>query len=121
MPLHYGLSINQMANLFAQISNYLSQNQRMPRGDARLRTESGELNQIAERLRTRRRVLKLTQEQLCGRLAGVTNSRWIANRKEIVHLEAGTRIVSDLELLALAQALDCSAGWLLSGEVADPS
>ncbi|MBB6050728.1 helix-turn-helix domain-containing protein [Armatimonas rosea] len=92
----------------------------MPRGDTRLRTESGQLNQIAERLRARRRVLKLTQEQLCGRLADVTSSRWIAARKEIVHLEAGTRIVSDLELLALAQALDCPPNWLLTGEEATP-
>ncbi len=87
----------------------------MPRGDARLRSEEGKINQINERLRTQRRARKLTQEQLCGRLADVTDGRWIANRKEIIHLEAGTRIVSDLELLALAKALDCSPCWLLTG------
>lgn len=93
----------------------------MPRGDARLRTQSGHLNQIAERMRTRRRVLKMTQERLCGRLADVTGASWVAARKEIVHLEAGTRIVSDLELLALAQALECSASWLLTGVETTPT
>jgi transcriptional regulator with XRE-family HTH domain len=88
----------------------------MPRGDARIRTEDGALNQIAERLRSRRRVLKLTQETLCARLADVSSGRWVANRKEIVHLEAGTRIVSDIELLMLAKALGCSPAWLLTGE-----
>jgi transcriptional regulator with XRE-family HTH domain len=88
----------------------------MPRGDARIRTEDGALNQIAERLRSRRRVLKLTQETLCAKLATVSAGRWVANRKEIVHLEAGTRIVSDIELLMLAKALECSPCWLLTGE-----
>jgi transcriptional regulator with XRE-family HTH domain len=87
----------------------------MPRGDARLRTEDGQLNQIADRLRQRRRSLKMTQERLCARLADVTEGRWIAARKEIVHLEAATRIVSDLELLALADALECAPCWLLTG------
>ena len=81
-----------------------------------MRTDEGHLNQIADRMRIRRRALKVTQEQLCGRLADVTGGRWIAARKEIVHLEAGTRIVSDLELLALANALECRPSWLLTGE-----
>ncbi len=81
-----------------------------------MRTESGQLNQVADRMRARRRLLKMTQERLCGRLSDVTQGRWIAARKEIVHLEAGTRIVSDLEILALADALECSPSWLLTGQ-----
>jgi hypothetical protein len=88
----------------------------MPRGDIRLRTEDGRLNQVADRLRLRRRTLKMTQERLCARLADVTGGRWVAGRKEVVHLEAGTRIVSDLELIALAAALECAPAWLLTGE-----
>ena len=38
---------------------------------------------------------------------------------EIYRIEAGTRIVSDLEMLALAQALECRPMWLFLGEMAE--
>jgi transcriptional regulator with XRE-family HTH domain len=89
----------------------------MPKGDIRLRAANGQLNQIAERVRERRQVLNVTQSQLCGLLAFVTAGQWNADRQEIVRIEAGGRIVSDVELVALAKALDCSPCWLLLGEV----
>ncbi len=87
----------------------------MPKGDLRLRAENGEMNQVADRVRQRRRALKMTQERLCGRLADVTDGAWIADRQEVFRIEAGGRIVSDVELLALAKALECSPCWLLTG------
>jgi len=88
----------------------------MPKGDARLRAENGQRNQVAGRVKERRRALKLTQEGLCARLAYVTSGAWVADRQEVVRIEAGGRIVSDVELVALARALDCGACWLLLGE-----
>lgn len=59
------------------------------------------MNQIGERVQLRRDVLHDTQDALCARIATVAH---------------GARIVTDLELLALAQALDCSPCWLLLGD-----
>lgn len=87
----------------------------MPRGEIRIRTEDGDLNQIKSRMRERRKKLKMTQEMLCGRVADVTAGRWVPARMDIVRIENGGRIVSDLELLALAKALECSPSWLLTG------
>jgi len=87
----------------------------MAKGQARLRTSEGKLNQIAVRVRQRRNTLKLTQDGLCARLATATDGSWIADRMEIYRIETGLRIVSDLELFALAMALDCRVEWLLTG------
>ncbi len=85
----------------------------MARGTPRLRTAEGKVNQIAARVRQRREHLKLTQDALCARLAAITEGGWIADRMEIYRIEIGTRIVSDLELLALAASLECDPVWLL--------
>ena len=87
----------------------------MARGAPRLRTAEGKVNQIADRVRTRRKALRLTQDALCARLALETNGGWNADRMEVYRIEVGSRIVSDLEILALARALECAAEWLLSG------
>ncbi|HLK55237.1 MAG TPA: hypothetical protein VKU00_01655 [Chthonomonadaceae bacterium] len=88
----------------------------MARGAPRLRTPDGKVNQVAPRVRGRRMELKLTQDLLCARLATVTDGGWNADRMEIYRIESGDRIVSDLEILALAQALECTPLWLLLGE-----
>ena len=87
----------------------------MPRGSPRLRTDDDKMNQIGARVKERRRALGLTQDALCGRLALATNGRWNPDRRDVVRIEIGTRIVSDVEMLALAEALDCDACWLLVG------
>src|SRR5579859_2983895 len=87
----------------------------MARGAPRLRTPDGKVNQIAVRVRQRRSLLKLTQDALCARLAVATDGGWNADRMEIYRIEAGTRIVSDLELLALAHSLECDPVWLFLG------
>lgn len=74
------------------------------------------MNLVGVRVRSSRAKLRLTQDALCARLAEVTNGEWIADRREIFRIEDGARIVSDVEILALAQALDCSPCWLLLGE-----
>ena len=88
----------------------------MPRGFPRLRTEDQKVNQVGSRVRERRVNLKLTQDNLCARIAEITDGGWIPDRREIYRIEDGRRIVSDLEILALAQVLGCSACWLLIGE-----
>ena len=88
----------------------------MPKGEIRLRTAEGHLNQLADRMRMRRRSLKMTQEAFCGRIASVSEGLWVPARMDVVRIENGGRIVSDLEILTLAKALACSACWLLTGE-----
>lgn len=93
----------------------------MPRGQPRLRTSDSLLNQVGARVKARRQTLKLGQDALCGRLAQVTQGEWSPSWQDISRLENGVRIVSDLEILALAEALECSACWLLTGEELPPS
>ena len=91
----------------------------MPRGYPRLRTSNQKKNQIGQRVRDRRDQLTLTQDTLCARLAQTTNGLWIPDRREIYRIEDGRRIVSDLEILALAEALECYPCWLLVGDSPD--
>jgi hypothetical protein len=89
----------------------------MPRGAPRLRTPDGKLNLVAQRVRVRRAELSLTQDALCARLATATDGAWIADRRDIFRIEDGRRSVHDIELVALAQALECSTSWLLLGDL----
>ena len=87
----------------------------MASGPPRLRTADGKLNQLGSRIKERRTQLNLTQDALCARLALATEGRWNADRMEIYRIETGQRIVSDLEILSLAQTLECRPSWLLLG------
>jgi len=91
----------------------------MPRGSPRLRTPENKLNQIGARVHERRTVLDLKQDELCARVALATGGVWSPAWQDLSRIENGSRIVSDLELLALARALACSACWLLTG-IAEP-
>ena len=77
-------------------------------------------NQIGKRVRERRLELGLTQDGLCARLSQITDETmdapWIPDDQEISKIENGNRSVHDLELIALAKALDCGPCWLLTGE-----
>lgn len=88
----------------------------MPRGSPRLRTSEDKKNQVGDRVRQRCTELKLTQDALCGRLAEETGGAWVADRRDIYRIENGNRIVSDLEVIALALALKCEVCWLMLGE-----
>ena len=88
----------------------------MPRGAPRLRTVQGRINSVGERVEARTLQLKITQDMLCARLAEATQGGWIADRRDIYRIIRGQRIVSDLELVALAGALECDACWLLRGD-----
>ncbi len=92
----------------------------MPRGTPRLRTQENKVNQIGPRVRLRRQALNVKQDELCARLALQTDGGWSPAWQDVSRIENGARIVSDLEILALAQALECSACWLLAGEKAVP-
>jgi transcriptional regulator with XRE-family HTH domain len=87
----------------------------MPLGGPRLRAGDGRSNRCGERVKERRRGLKLNQEQLCARLEDMTDGAWAPDRLEVLRIERGSRIVSDVEVVALAQALECEACWLLLG------
>ena len=88
----------------------------MPRGSPRLRTSEDKKNQVGDRVRQRCTELKLTQDALCGRLADETGGAWVADRRDIYRIENGNRIVSDLEVIALALALKCEVCWLMQGD-----
>ena len=87
----------------------------MPRGGPRLRTPDRKLNQVGPRVAERRQALQLEQDELCARLAMRTDGEWNPGWQDLSRIENGARIVSDLEVLVLAQALECSACWLLVG------
>lgn len=88
----------------------------MPRGSPRMRTQDNKLNQIGERLKEGRSRLNITQDALCARISQATDGQWIPDRREIYRIEDGRRIVSDLELLVIADVLGCSPSWLLIGD-----
>lgn len=76
------------------------------------------MNLVGPRVFARRVALRLTQDAVCARIAGITEAAWNPDRREVFRIENGRRTVTDLELNALAQALDCSPGWLLLGDEA---
>lgn len=87
----------------------------MPQGGPRLRAEDGKLNRVGGRVRRRRKEMKMQQRSLLGRLADVTDGGWNPTPQEVLRIENGTRTVTDTEVVALAQALECEPGWLLVG------
>lgn len=90
----------------------------MPRGGPRLRTEDRKLNQVGPRVRERRQALRLEQDGVCARIAVATDGEWNPAWQDLSRIENGARIVSDLEVMALARALDCDSCWLFSGVTA---
>ena len=92
----------------------------MPRGGPRLRTKDRKLNQVGPRVRERRHVLKLEQDDICARVAHGTEGEWNPAWQDLSRIENGARLVSDLEVLALAKALECLPAWLLTGEAIPP-
>ena len=88
----------------------------MPRGGARLRTSDGKMNLVGYRVKDCRQRLRLGQDELCARIALETNGGWNPAWQDMSRIENGARNVTDIEVLALANALDCSPCWLLLGE-----
>lgn len=89
------------------------------RGDGRLRIPDGgdgALNQIGRRLDERRRQLKLTQYELCARLEEITGGRWRPTRQYLYKIVEFTRSVTEIEIFALSEALECDVVWLLLGD-----
>jgi hypothetical protein len=88
----------------------------MPRGGARVRAADGKLNVVGVRVVMRRHALTLTQDQVCGQIAAVTTGKWTPGWQDMSRIENGSRLVSDVEVLVLAEVLACEACWLLSGK-----
>ena len=91
----------------------------MPQGGPRLRATDERKNQVGVRVQERRVALGITRDALTGRLAYVTDGRWSPALQEVLRIENGRRLVSDVEVIALAQALGCGACWLLLGDAAE--
>lgn len=76
-------------------------------------TFKGQVNIIGERLRQRRKELKISQKNLSAQLQveGV-----MLLQKSISRIETGDRVVTDYEVLTLAKVLKVDVMWLLAGE-----
>lgn len=83
----------------------------MPR-TSRLKAD-GQANIIGPHVKGRRLELGWTHDAVGARLAEITQHQWNPTRHDICKIELGLRAVSDIEALALAQALDCSIGDLV--------
>jgi transcriptional regulator with XRE-family HTH domain len=79
------------------------------------------MNQLGARVQNARERLSLTQDALCARLARHTDGEWNPGWQDLSRIENGSRLVSDLEILALAAVLECRAAWILTGEEVDKS
>ena len=88
----------------------------MPRGGLRLRNTNGKMNGVGSRVRDRRHLFGLEQDELCARIANVTDGGWNPAWQDMSRIENGVRTVTDLEVIALAEALECSPCWLLVGD-----
>jgi hypothetical protein len=84
----------------------------MPKGE-RIKTEDGRANIVGERLRERRRTLKLTHAEMIQGIANVSGGQWEPKLIDYKRLEAGRRTCIDVEAVCLAKLLNCAAGWLL--------
>jgi transcriptional regulator with XRE-family HTH domain len=73
------------------------------------------MNVCGARVRERREELALSQNDLCGRIAMVTDAVWNPDRRDIHRIEKGTRKISDAELIALSIALESTVTSLLLG------
>ena len=80
---------------------------------SRPRTITGRMNLVGEQVKILREREGLTQDQLCARIADVTQGAWNPTWRDLYRIEAGTRIVSDLEMIALGGALTCEAASLM--------
>jgi len=71
------------------------------------------MNAVGSRVRERRRQLGLEQDELCARVADATGGSWNPAWQDVSRIENGASTVTDLEVIALAAALDCTALSLL--------
>ena len=81
--------------------------------------EDGSKNMVGSQVRKARANMRLTLEAVCGRVADVTNGRWIPISQDIYKIESKRRSVTDIEAAALAAALECRIGWLMLGDKAE--
>ncbi len=81
--------------------------------EIKLSKNEGISNVCGDRIRRRRVIDRVSQEQLAAKLQlvglGIT-------QKAISRIETGKRIVTDYELLAISEALDVSVSYLLGLE-----
>ena len=76
------------------------------------------MNLVGPRVQERRSALAIQQDELCARIANQTKGLWNPGWQDISRIENGSRLVSDVEVTVLSEALECSACWLLTGTTA---
>ena len=84
--------------------------------EQRVRTESGDFNEVGGRVRERTLALGLSDGQVAARIADQSDGRWNPDRQAIQMIVRKTRTVTTTELMLLAEVLECSACWLLIGD-----
>ncbi len=82
----------------------------------RLRTKEGLLNQIGPQLRRIMDSRSFTNDDVCIAVSTVTKGEWVMQPIDVTHLLSGRRIVSSVELIAMAKALEVRASVLLGEE-----
>jgi len=87
----------------------------MARGTPRLKPD-GKMNVVGVRLKARRLELGDTQDAVCARISMITDGGWIPDRRDLFKIESQIRLVTDAEVIAIAQALPCGIEWLLVGK-----
>jgi transcriptional regulator with XRE-family HTH domain len=74
------------------------------------------MNLCGGRVRGLRARAHMTRESLAGQLSMVTAGAWDASANEVMRIERGERIVTDIELDGLARALRTSVQFLATGQ-----
>ena len=59
---------------------------------------------------------EMSNDALCVAIARATGRQWVMRPIDVTHLTTGRRIVSTVELVVLAAALQVSTGFLLGEE-----
>ncbi|MCR5657316.1 MAG: helix-turn-helix transcriptional regulator [Butyrivibrio sp.] len=73
---------------------------------------NGKKNVCGSRIKAARKAKKLTQTELAAQLQ---TQGIILDQISLSRIEVGTRFVADFELKTIANLLDCSIRWLLTG------
>lgn len=79
----------------------------------RARSADGGLNLVGPVVKARRRALGRTRPEFVADLSNVTSGRWAPSAADLLNIERRTRTVTDIELVALAEALRTSVRDLM--------
>lgn len=70
-------------------------------------------NIIGPKIKQRRLALGWTQAQLGGRITQLSGGKWEVKDEDVRRFETQRKLITDREIPMIAEALQCSAAWLL--------